>query len=49
MRERIEQLKRERPDLTPPPKFQLPDFLKEAFGGKFSAMSGDEMIESTRP
>jgi hypothetical protein len=49
MRERIEQLKRERLDLTPPPKFQLPDFLKEDFGGKFSAMSGDEMIESTRP
>jgi hypothetical protein len=49
MRERIEQLKRERPDLTPPPKFQLPDFIKEAFGGKFNAMSGDEMIESTRP
>jgi Domain of unknown function (DUF4253) len=49
MRERIEQLKRERPDLTPPPKFQLPDFLKEAFGGKFSEASGDEMIESTRP
>jgi hypothetical protein len=45
--ERIEQLKRERPALTPPPKFQLPDFLKEAFGGKF--VSGDEMIESTRP
>ena len=49
MRERIEQLKRERPDLTPPPKFQLPDFLKEAFGEKFSEASGDEMIESTPP
>jgi Domain of unknown function (DUF4253) len=52
MRERIEQLKREKPDLTPPPKFQLPDSLKEAlesFGGKFSQASGDDMIESTRP
>jgi hypothetical protein len=49
MRERIEQLKRERSDLTPPPKFQLPEFLKEAFGGKFSEASGDEMIESTPP
>jgi hypothetical protein len=47
MRERIEQLKRERPALTPPPKFQLPDFLKEAFGGTF--VSGDQTIQSTRP
>jgi hypothetical protein len=47
MRERIERLKRERPALTPPPEFQLPDFLKEPFGGEFA--SGDEMIESTRP
>jgi hypothetical protein len=47
MRERIEQLKREKPALAPPPKFELPDFLKEAFGGKF--VSGDETIESARP
>ena len=47
MRERIEQLKREKPALAPPPKFELPDFLKEAFGGKF--VSGDGMIESARP
>jgi hypothetical protein len=49
MRERIEQLKRESPGLTPPPQFQLPDYLKEAFGGKVSAMSGDETIESPPP
>jgi hypothetical protein len=47
MRERIEQLKRERPALTSPPKFQLPDFLKETFGGKFSVASFEEMIELT--
>jgi hypothetical protein len=46
MRERVEQLKREKPALAPPPKFELPDFLKEAFGGKF--VSGDETIESAR-
>ena len=49
MRERIEQLKRERPDLTAPPKFQLPDFLKEAFGGKFSVASFEETIELAPP
>ena len=47
MRERIEQLKRERPALIAPPKVQLPDFLKETFGGKFSVASFEEMIELT--
>jgi hypothetical protein len=49
MRERFEQLKRERPDVVPPLKFEVPDFLKEAFSGKFSEAIGQEMIESTRP
>ena len=49
MRERIEQLKRERPELTAPPKVQLPDFLKEAFGEKFSVASFEETIELTPP
>jgi hypothetical protein len=49
MRERIQQLKRDRLDLTPPPKFQLPDFLKEALGGKFSELGGDQIIESMPP
>jgi hypothetical protein len=47
MREQFEQLKRKRPDLTPPPTFQLPEFLKESFGGKFSEANVKEMIEST--
>lgn len=47
MREQIEELKRKKPELNPPPKFQIPDFLKEAFGGKF--IEGTQaMIESTR-
>jgi hypothetical protein len=49
MRKRIEQLKLERPGLTAPPKVQLPDFLKEAFGGEFSLDSFEEMIELTPP
>jgi hypothetical protein len=47
MREQFELLKRKRPDLTPPPTFQLPEYLKEAFGGKFSEANVEEMIEST--
>jgi hypothetical protein len=47
MRERMELLKHERPNLTPPPNFQLPDFLKEPFGGEF--VSGDEMINLMQP
>jgi hypothetical protein len=49
VRKRIEQLKLERPDLTAPPKVQLPDFLREAFGGEFSLASFKEMIELTPP
>ena len=49
MRKRIEQLKLERPGLTAPPKVQLPDFLKEAFGGEFSLDSFEEMIELSPP